>query len=128
MWTRAGVRTTVEAQPWTTFIGRAARQDLPRFLVGWGTSSGEASNPLRNLVATVDRDKGYGASNRGRYSNPEVDRVLDAAMRELDDAKREALLQQATRLAFERCRHPAAAHPEERLGDAARLGHDAAGR
>ena len=101
MWTRAGVRTTIEALPWTTFIGRASRQEFSAFLVGWGTSSGEASNPLRNLVATVDRDKGYGASNRGRYSNPEVDRVLDAAMRELDDEKREALLQQATRLAFE---------------------------
>jgi peptide/nickel transport system substrate-binding protein len=101
MWTRAGVRTAVEAQPWTTFIGRASRAELSSFLVGWGTSSGEASNPLRNLVATPDRDKGYGASNRGRYSNPEVDRLLEAGMRELDDAKREALLQQATRVAFE---------------------------
>jgi peptide/nickel transport system substrate-binding protein len=101
MWTRIGVRTQVEAQPWTTFVARAGRQELSSFLIGWGTSSGEASNPLRNLTASFDRDKGYGASNRGRYSNPEVDRVLDAAMRELDDAKREALLQQATRIVFE---------------------------
>ncbi len=101
MWTRAGIRTAVEAQPWTTFVGRAARQELSAFLIGWGTSSGEASNPLRNLTATFDRDKGYGASNRGRYSNPEADRVLEQAMRELDDAKREVLLQQATRVVFE---------------------------
>ncbi len=101
MWTRAGVRTAVEAQPWTTFIARAGRQEFSTFLQGWGTSSGEGSNPLRNLTATPDRDKGYGASNRGRYSNPEMDRVLDQAMRELDDAKREALLQQATRLVFD---------------------------
>ncbi len=101
MWTRAGVRTAVEAQPWTTFVGRAARQELSAFLIGWGTSSGEASNPLRNLTATFDREKGYGASNRGRYSNPEADRILDQGMRELDDAKREALLQQATRIVME---------------------------
>jgi len=101
MWTRAGVRTAVEALPWTTFIGRASRAEFSTFLVGWGTSSGEASNPLRNLVATPDREKGYGASNRGRYSNPAMDRVLDEAMRELDDAKREALLQRATSMAFE---------------------------
>ena len=101
MWSRAGVRTTVEAQPWTTFVGRAGRQEFSAFLIGWGTSSGEASNPLRNLTATYDREKGYGASNRGRYSNPEADRMLDQAMRELDDAKREELLQQATRIAFE---------------------------
>ncbi|MCO6418026.1 ABC transporter substrate-binding protein [Siccirubricoccus sp. KC 17139] len=101
MWTRIGVRTTVEAQPWTSFVGRAARQELSAFLIGWGTSSGEASNPLRNLVATFDREKGYGASNRGRYSNPEVDRLTAAAMQELDDSKREELLRQATRVAFE---------------------------
>jgi peptide/nickel transport system substrate-binding protein len=101
MWTRAGVRTAVEAQPWTTFIARAGRQEFSAFLQGWGSSSGEGSNPLRNLTATYDREKGYGASNRGRYSNPEADRVLEAAMRELDDAKREALLQQATRIVFE---------------------------
>ena len=91
----------MEAQPWTTFVGRAAKQDFSAFLIGCGTSSGEASNPLRNLTATYDREKGYGASNRGRYSNPEADRILDAAMRELDDPKREALLQQATRIVFE---------------------------
>ncbi|TCZ58648.1 ABC transporter substrate-binding protein [Roseicella aquatilis] len=101
MWTRAGVRTAVEAAPWASFVARAGRQDLSSFLIGWGSSSGEGSNPLRNLTATFDREKGYGASNRGRYSNPEADRVLEAAMRELDDAKREALLQQATRIVFE---------------------------
>lgn len=101
MWTRVGIRTAVEALPWTTFVARAGRQEFSVFLQGWGTSSGEASNPLRNLVATPDREKGYGASNRGRYSNPAVDRVLEGAMRELDDAKREALLQQATGLVFE---------------------------
>ncbi|PHK94013.1 ABC transporter substrate-binding protein [Pseudoroseomonas rhizosphaerae] len=101
MWTRIGVRTQVDAQPWTTFIGRAGRQELSAFLVGWGSSSGEASNPLRSLVAGFDRDKGFGTSNRGRYSNPEVDAKLEAALRELDDTKREALLRDATRLAME---------------------------
>jgi peptide/nickel transport system substrate-binding protein len=101
MWTRIGVRTAVEAQPWSTFVARAGRQDLSAMLVGWGTSSGEASSPLRSLVATFDRDKGFGFSNRGRYSNPAMDAKLEEALRELDDARREALLQEATRLAMD---------------------------
>jgi peptide/nickel transport system substrate-binding protein len=101
MWTRIGVRTTVEAQPWTTFIARAGRQEFSAFLVGWGSASGEASSPLRALVASFDRERGWGASNRGRYSNPELDRVLEAALRELDDEKREKLLQEATRIAMD---------------------------
>ena len=101
MWTRIGVRTAVEAQPWSTFVARAGRQEFSAFLVGWGTSSAEASSPLRSLVASFDRDKGFGFSNRGRYSNPAMDAKLEEALRELDDPKREALLQEATRLAME---------------------------
>ena len=100
-WTRIGVRTQVEAMPWTTFIARAGRQEFSAFLVGWGSSTGEASSPLRSLVATFDREKGFGASNRGRYSNPELDRLLEQALATVDDEKREKLLQHATRLAME---------------------------
>lgn len=100
-WSRIGVRTQVEAMPWTTFIARAGRQEFSVFLVGWGSSTGEASSPLRSLIATFDREKGFGASNRGRYSNPEIDRLLERALATVDDEKREQLLQEATRLAME---------------------------
>ncbi|MFC3127080.1 ABC transporter substrate-binding protein [Pseudoroseomonas globiformis] len=101
MWTRIGIRTNVDAQPWTTFVSRAGKQELSAFLVGWSISSGEASNPLRSLVATYNREKGYGFSNRGRYSNPEMDAKMEAALGELDDAKREVLLQEATKIAMD---------------------------
>jgi len=101
MWTRAGVRTSVEAQPWATFVGRAGRQELSAMLVGWGTSSGEASSPLRSLLATFNAQRGFGGSNRGRYSNPAMDAAMDEALRTLDDEKREALLREATRIAME---------------------------
>jgi peptide/nickel transport system substrate-binding protein len=39
-----------------------------------------------------------GGSNRGRYSNPAMDAKLEEAMRTVDDPKREALLQEASRL------------------------------
>lgn len=100
MWTRVGVRTTIEAQPWTTFIGRAARTEYSAFLIGWG-SNPDGSHPLRNLVATFDREKGWGASNRGRYSNPQVDALLEASLRELDEAKRLKLVMDAVTLAFD---------------------------
>jgi peptide/nickel transport system substrate-binding protein len=100
MWTRIGVRTAIEAQPWSTFVARAGRQEFSAFLIGWG-SNPEGSHPLRNLIATWDRERGWGASNRGRYSNPEIDRMIEAAMGELDDAKREKLLQDTQRRAFE---------------------------
>ena len=101
MWTRIGVRTAVEAMPWASYIGRASKQDFSAFLWGWGSVSGEASNPLRALTATFDTARGWGASNRGRYSNAEHDRLLGEGLTTLDDPKREALFRQATRVAME---------------------------
>ncbi len=101
MWSRIGVATKVEASPWANFVGRAGKQEFSMFLVGWGSTTGEASSPLRSLVSTFNRETGMGASNRGRYSNPAVDKAVAEALRTMDDAAREKLLQQATRLAME---------------------------
>ena len=42
-----------------------------------------------------------GASNRGRYSNPQVDKLINDALATNEDAKRAALLAQATEVAIE---------------------------
>ncbi len=101
MWTRIGVKTEVEPLVYPAFLGHVMKRDYSAFLVGWGTSSGEASNPLRALIATVDPQKGRGSSNRGYYSNPAVDALTEQAMITADDAAREKLLQRATRSAIE---------------------------
>jgi peptide/nickel transport system substrate-binding protein len=49
---------------------------------------------------TYDRDRGFGASNRGRYSNPEVDKLIEEALATVDDAKRQDLLAKATEMAI----------------------------
>jgi peptide/nickel transport system substrate-binding protein len=101
MWSRIGVRTSVEQLPWSVFFERCNNLDYSVYLGGWGTGTGEASNALRALLATWDPQRGYGASNRGRYSSPALDGLLTQALRTPDDAARETLLQQATSLAFD---------------------------
>lgn len=101
MWTRIGVQTQVEPITFPNFIARVTRLEFSAFFLGWATSSGEASNPLRALVATVNPERGRGSSNRGRYSNPVTDRLIEQAMTTADDAAREKLLQDATRIAVE---------------------------
>ena len=101
MWTRIGVQTQVEPSTMPIFIAQVVRKELSTFLLAWGTSSGEASNPLRALIATVNPDKGRGSSNRGCYSNPVTDELIEKAMITPDDTEREKWLQQATRIASE---------------------------
>jgi peptide/nickel transport system substrate-binding protein len=100
MWSRVGVRTQVEVSPYAAFVVRASRQEFSAFLVSWGSSTGEPSAGLRSVLGTYDRARGLGSVNRFRYSNPKFDDGLIAAMRELDEAKREAMLQSVTRLAI----------------------------
>ncbi|MEQ1384033.1 ABC transporter substrate-binding protein, partial [Salmonella enterica] len=89
--------TKVQTQPWSTYATQSAAPTyaFSVMLVGWGSGTGEVSSPLRSLVATPNKDKGWGASNRGRYSNPKLDAVIDEIMATIDDRKREQLLQDA---------------------------------
>lgn len=100
MWSRIGVRTAIEAMPFTSYIGRAGKQEFSAFYASWGSSTGETSAALRSTLATFDRSKGLGAVNRGRYSNPDFDAKLLDAMAEMDDEKRERKLQEATHIAM----------------------------
>ncbi len=101
MWSRIGVQTTVDGITWPSYVGRANKQEFSAFLLGWGSASGEASSTLRSQLATFDPKRGLGAVNRGRYSNPQLDALLDRAVATGDDAAREKLLIQATRMAMD---------------------------
>jgi peptide/nickel transport system substrate-binding protein len=100
MLTRIGIATRVEVLPSATYFPQATELKFSFMLVGWSSGTGEASSPLKALLATYSRDKGFGTANRGRYSNPRVDALLEQALATVDDPKREALLQRATEIAI----------------------------
>ena len=55
---------------------------------------------LGSLVHTNDPATKLGPFNRTAYSNPEVDKILQEAVRTLDDAKRRALFEKAMELSM----------------------------
>jgi peptide/nickel transport system substrate-binding protein len=100
MWARIGVETRVETMPSNLFFTRATKQEFSIFLIGFGSATGDSANGMRNVLASYDAAGGTGANNRGRYSNPEFDRLLAQADRTLDPASREKALQDAAAVAF----------------------------
>jgi peptide/nickel transport system substrate-binding protein len=100
MLTRVGIKTSVDASTASTFFTRRNKYEFSLYLAGWGADSGEMSNSLVALVSTPNPTTGRGHTNRGRYSNPEVDKLVEEAQRTVDDGKREALLRQASKLAM----------------------------
>ncbi|MEZ5659527.1 MAG: ABC transporter substrate-binding protein [Burkholderiaceae bacterium] len=107
MLTRIGIRTQVETLPRSVFFKRASsggknkEPEFSMYLAGWGAGSGEASSPLRSLIATYDKSKGMGSANRGRHSNPEIDALVEQALATVDDDKRAVVLAKATEMAIE---------------------------
>ncbi|MGD1878659.1 MAG: ABC transporter substrate-binding protein [Kiloniellaceae bacterium] len=100
MLTRIGFTTQVDAVTASTFFKRRNQYEFSMYLAGWGSATGEMSSPLRALIATPDKAKGYGGTNRGRYSSPALDSMIDEALATVDDDKREAVLQEASKLAM----------------------------
>lgn len=104
MLTRIGIKTTPDTMPKSVFFKRGKNKGPSKppewnfLLVGWGASTGESSSPLRSLLGTYDKTKGWGSSNRGLHSNPEMDKVLSEALATVDDTKRAALLAKATEI------------------------------
>jgi peptide/nickel transport system substrate-binding protein len=101
MWTRIGVKTAVEAVPWSVYSAGVKTGEYAMTTLAWGNGTGEGSYALINVLGSVDPKQGRGVSNWGRYKNPKVDQALEDAMREFDDKKREAILQQSARVVAE---------------------------
>lgn len=106
MFTAIGIKTEVEALPAAIFFRRANRgvNGEPEFSVSasmFFTTTGAASEGMSTILRSHNPERGHGASNRGRYSDPELDRLITEIEVTLDDARREQLTQQAVRRAMQ---------------------------
>jgi peptide/nickel transport system substrate-binding protein len=99
--TRVGITTKVETMPASVYFSRASKQDFSVMLLGWGGADvQETVMVLRSLLHTFDKDQGAGAANRGRYSNPELDKLIDEAMDTIERDKRAEISARAAELAM----------------------------
>ncbi|MBI4182908.1 MAG: ABC transporter substrate-binding protein [Proteobacteria bacterium] len=97
MLTKVGIRTKV--QVWEgavlTPIWRGEKKERDMYLTSWGSS---ALDPTGIFVPTLrTKDRG----NSSGYSNPNVDRLLDAAETELDVEKRAGMYHEAEKIVAE---------------------------
>ena len=93
MLTQVGIRTTLRVAAPNLFFPKLSQAGASFVEFGW-TASPDAWNSLNALFRSFDRS-GLGTFNAGRYSNPELDAVIDAIRVEPDLAKRRAMVGQA---------------------------------
>jgi peptide/nickel transport system substrate-binding protein len=94
MWARIGLKVALASQERVRYFAKLARFEADFYMVGWaaaGTKDGH--NTLIMNFATPDAT--HGGTNYARYSNPELDRLIDDIARETDQTKRQQLFTQA---------------------------------
>ena len=116
MFEQIGIETQVETMPSNVFFPAASNRDFSVFFLAWGSAQGTAWHGLRGVLMTYDKELGYGPSNRGRYSNPEVDRLTLEALSTFDVEEAGRLAGRGGGRRVPRLRDPADALPDERLG------------
>jgi len=97
MLARLGLKVSVDAMTSSQFFAKRVRREFGFWLSGWISDTGEMSAQLKPLAATPNKDKGWGTTNPGGFSNRQVDELLERALGTIDDARRAALLAEASR-------------------------------
>jgi peptide/nickel transport system substrate-binding protein len=102
MFSRGGLRVNgVEVLPYNVYAPGATARKYSLFIFSFGSVASSSLNGLSGVLATYDKDAGTGSLNRARYSNAQFDALLRQAASEFDEAKRNKLLADATRVAME---------------------------
>lgn len=95
MWNRIGVTAKAEVMPWSVYFPRVGKREFSVYLMSSG-SIAEMATALNSVVVTHDPKNGKGVNNRGRYSNAQLDELVNTAFLTLDDGKRRELLVKAS--------------------------------
>jgi peptide/nickel transport system substrate-binding protein len=98
-WTRVGVQSSVEVKPRGVWLSEAARLMYSVNLAGFSPNP-EVLGMLETQVHSWDTTLGLGTANRGRFSSPAIDAIIQRARATMDNAERERLTQAATRQAL----------------------------
>ena len=102
MFSRGGLKVNgVEVLPYNVYAPGATARKYSLFIFSYGSVASSSLNGLSGVLATFDKEAGTGSLNRARYSNAQFDALLKQAATEFDEAKRNKLLADATRVAME---------------------------
>jgi peptide/nickel transport system substrate-binding protein len=94
------IEVTVNAIPKASFFPKANSSDSSFNMIGWACGDGDGSSFLEGNVHTYDQQTGYGRYNGGRYSTPEVDKLIEESAGIMDPKQRLAMLQKAMNIAL----------------------------
>ena len=104
MWARIGIKAKLRTLPLVTYFPMIQRFEASIYMLGWGVPTFDALYSLQSLVRSVGA-QGDGNYNVGRYSNPQMDALVERIKQEVDQKNRNALIEQALVLSHQDVSH-----------------------
>jgi len=104
MWARVGVKAKLRTLPLVTYFPMIQRYEASIYMLGWGVPTFDALYSLQSLVRSVGAG-GDGNYNVGRYSNPQMDALIERVKVETDLKNRNDLIEKALILSHEDVSH-----------------------
>jgi peptide/nickel transport system substrate-binding protein len=95
---KVGIKAKVEVLEWGAYIEALNNGEHQMFVGGWGNATGDGDYNQYNVFHSSSHG---GAGNHTYYNNPEVDRIIEDARKEIDDEKRKRLYEQAMTMEME---------------------------
>jgi peptide/nickel transport system substrate-binding protein len=105
MLAKIGVTLRVNTTPKATYFPKLERNEVSMYLLGWGGSITDAQIVMDPILHTKDPATQKGFYNYGRFSDPELDKLIDTASVEMNVEKRKKLVIDAIALQTREYRH-----------------------
>ena len=98
MLAQIGVTAELDAMPVRNYWPELREDNYDMYLLGWSPGTFDAEHPVRFLVTTPNEEKKLGSWNFGGFSNARVDELLPVIQSELDQRKRQAMLDEVAQI------------------------------
>ncbi len=96
MFAKVGLNAKLTSMPVRNYWPELRESNFDMYLLGWSPGTFDAEHPIRFLASTPNKEKKLGSWNFGAYSNARVDELLPMVQTELDDARRQSMIDEIT--------------------------------
>ncbi|TXR54992.1 ABC transporter substrate-binding protein [Reinekea thalattae] len=98
MLAKVGINAELDAMPVRNYWPELREDNFDMYLLGWSPGTFDHEHPIRFLASTPNAEKKLGSWNFGDYSNSRIDELLPMIQSEIDDSKRQAMIDEVTEL------------------------------
>lgn len=98
MLAQVGIDAKLTSMPVRNYWPELRDDNFDMYLLGWSPGTFDAEHPIRFLASTPNAEKKLGSWNFGGYSSARVDELLPMIQTEIDDTKRQAMIDETHKI------------------------------